>query len=52
MPSFSSIWIIKFLEVCENDFASNLAKEETEQATLPEAYEQDTQDNDACGIDR
>merc|ERR1719337_12620 len=37
--------IINLLEVCESDFASNLAKEETEEATRAEAYEQNTQEN-------
>merc|ERR1712060_332626 len=31
--------------VCESDFASNLAKEETEEATRAEAYDQNTQEN-------
>merc|ERR1719473_755958 len=37
--------IINLLEVCESDFAGNLAKEETEEATRAEAYEQNTQEN-------
>merc|ERR1719440_1150786 len=37
--------IINLLEVCESDFASNLAKEETEEATRAEAYDQNTQKN-------
>merc|ERR1719263_2662359 len=37
--------IINLLEVCESDFASNLATEETEEATRAEAYEQNTQEN-------
>jgi len=37
--------IISLLEVCESDFAGNLAKEETEEATRAEAYEQNTQEN-------
>ena len=37
--------IINLLEVCESDFASNLAKEETEEATRAGAYEQNTQEN-------
>merc|ERR1719450_2051951 len=37
--------IINLLEVCESDFASNLAKEETEEATRAEAYDQNTQEN-------
>merc|ERR1712139_66147 len=37
--------IINLLEVCESDFASNLAKEESEEATRAEAYEQNTQEN-------
>lgn len=37
--------IISLLEVCESDFASNLAKEETAEATRVEAYDQNTQEN-------
>jgi len=37
--------IIGILEVCESDFATNLAKEETEEATAQEDYEQLTQEN-------
>merc|ERR550537_647313 len=37
--------IINLLEVCESDFASSLSKEETEEATRAEAYEQNTQEN-------
>lgn len=37
--------IIGILEVVESDFASNLASEETEEATLLEAYEKNTQMN-------
>jgi len=37
--------IIGILEVCENDFALNLAKEETAEADAQEAYEKMTQEN-------
>jgi len=37
--------IIDILEVCESDFASNLAKEETEEADAAEDYEKTTQEN-------
>jgi len=37
--------IIGLLEVCESDFATNLAKEETEEATRLQAYESNTQKN-------
>jgi predicted RNase H-like nuclease (RuvC/YqgF family) len=37
--------IIDVLEVCESDFASNLAKEETEEADAQSEYERTTQEN-------
>lgn len=37
--------IINLLEVCESDFALELANEETEEASRAEAYEQNTQEN-------
>merc|ERR1719213_598820 len=37
--------IIDILEVCESDFATNLAKEETEEADAAEEYEKTTQEN-------
>merc|ERR1719359_1355914 len=37
--------IINILEVCESDFATNLAKEETEEADASASYEKTTQDN-------
>merc|ERR1719401_2209398 len=37
--------IIDILEVCESDFATNLAKEETEEADAEEEYEKTTQEN-------
>jgi hypothetical protein len=37
--------IIDILEVCESDFATNLAKEETEEADAAENYEKTTQEN-------
>jgi len=37
--------IINILEVCESDFATNLAKEETEEADSAEDYEKTTQEN-------
>merc|ERR550532_2258465 len=37
--------IINILEVCESDFATNLAKEETEEADAQEEYEKTTQMN-------
>jgi len=37
--------IINLLEVCEEDFASDLAKTEAEEASRAEAYEQNTQEN-------
>merc|ERR1719498_655623 len=37
--------IIDILEVCESDFATNLAKEETEEADAASDYEKTTQEN-------
>merc|ERR1719478_1142260 len=37
--------IINILEVCESDFATNLAKEESEESDSAEAYEKTTQEN-------
>jgi len=37
--------IINILEVCESDFATNLAKEETEEADASASYEKTTQEN-------
>merc|ERR1719253_2370452 len=37
--------IINILQVCESDFATNLAKEETEEADAAEEYEKTTQEN-------
>merc|ERR1719231_407964 len=37
--------IINILEVCESDFATNLAKEESEEADAAESYEKTTQEN-------
>jgi hypothetical protein len=37
--------IIDILEVCESDFATNLAKEESEEADAVEEYEKTTQEN-------
>jgi|Transcript_78751 hypothetical protein len=37
--------IIDILEVCESDFATNLAKEESEEADSAENYEKTTQEN-------
>jgi chromosome segregation ATPase len=38
--------IISILEVCESDFATNLAKEESENADAEEVYEKTTQENE------
>ena len=37
--------IINILEVCESDFATNLAKEESEESDSAESYEMTTQEN-------
>merc|ERR1712226_1189655 len=37
--------IIDILQVCESDFATNLAKEESEEADAAESYEKTTQEN-------
>merc|ERR1719281_832330 len=37
--------IINILEVCESDFATNLAKEESQEADAAEEYEKTTQEN-------
>merc|ERR1719453_2085953 len=37
--------IINILEVCESDFANNLAKEESQEADSAESYEKTTQEN-------
>jgi len=37
--------IINILEVCESDFATNLAKEESEESDAQEEYEKTTQEN-------
>merc|ERR1719504_3372 len=37
--------IITILEVCESDFATNLAKEESMEADSAESYEKTTQEN-------
>merc|ERR1719265_2986288 len=37
--------IINVLEVCESDFATNLAKEEAEESDSAENYEKTTQEN-------
>merc|ERR1719238_638039 len=37
--------IINILEVCESDFATNLAKEESEEADAAENYDKTTQEN-------
>ena len=37
--------MINILEVCESDFANNLAKEETEEADAASSYEKTTQEN-------
>merc|ERR1719409_1066807 len=37
--------IINILEVCESDFATNLAKEESQEADSAEEYEKTTQEN-------
>merc|ERR1719343_760619 len=37
--------IISILEVCESDFATNLAKEESSEADAAESYEKITQEN-------
>jgi len=37
--------IINILEVCESDFATNLSKEESEEADSAESYEKTTQEN-------
>lgn len=39
--------IISMLEVCESDFADNLAKEEMEETTAQESYSKTTQENKA-----
>ena len=41
--------IINILEVCESDFATNLAKEESEEADSAESYEKTTQENKLLG---
>merc|ERR1719396_164797 len=41
----SATSVIGILEVVESDFASDLAKEETEEATAVEVYEKTTQEN-------
>merc|ERR1719392_286126 len=37
--------IINILEVCESDFATNLSKEESEEADAASSYEKTTQEN-------
>merc|ERR1719321_1427729 len=37
--------IINILEVCESDFATNLSKEEAEEADAADEYEKTTQEN-------